>query len=258
MSADKYLGIVDADSILYRVCYQAKEDSLEVAKDTLLGYVFENIYKPLRCEKFVFCFSHGKTFRYDVAQTKPYKGNREKLEKPVHFDEIKQFAMETYNGIMIDNTEADDVVISIADLYKPDFVLAGIDKDGLQMEGLHFNYVKHEFKHMTTKDAQYNLAYQMLVGDNVDNIQGVPKIGAVKAEKLLKESKDPYFVTVKKIYDEKGMTEEQFNEHILLLRMKKDISHPYHNHFIDLKEISLPTSLDDFDLPVGVYDDPYL
>jgi 5'-3' exonuclease len=114
------------------------------------------------------------------------------------------------------------------------------------MEGTHFNFVKNEWKQISQTDASYYLAYQMLVGDSVDNIQGVPKIGKVKAHTLLTESDEPYMKTVWNVYKEKEMTVEQYLEHIFLLKMQKDIVYPFENHFIDFSSLADTGVIDEF------------
>jgi len=243
----KYLGVVDSDSILYRVAYTAEDDTLDVAKDSLRAYIYENIYKPTKCKEYVFCFSAGCSRRDEKAVTKPYKGNRTDNVKPRHLDALKSYAVEFYNGILLEPYEADDLVIAIADLYKDNTVIIGIDKDALQMEGTHFNFVKNEWKEVSQNDAAYYLAYQMLVGDSVDNIQGVPKIGKVKAHTLLTGSDEPYMKTVWDVYKKLEMTTEQYLEHIFLLKMQKDIVHPFEKHFINFSALKDTGVLDEFD-----------
>ena len=230
-----YLGIVDADSILYRVAYSCKDDSLEVAKDTLRAYVFENIYKPTRCEQYCFCFSGKQNFRKDVAVTKPYKGNRVQ-EKPLHLEELRNYAIEEYLGVVIEPFEADDLVIALADRYIGAFVLIGIDKDGLQLTGFHYNFVKQEWLEVLPIDAQYNLARQLLTGDSVDNITGIPKIGKVKAEKIL-DADEPPMLTAYNAYKQLvvGDYDAYFLEQLTLLKMKKDILYPFEKHFMSFK-----------------------
>lgn len=243
----KYLGIVDADSILYRVAYTCEDETLEVAKDTLRAFIYENIYKQTQCNTYCFCFSGKENFRKDIAVTKVYKGNRVQ-EKPRHLGDLKAYAIEEYLGLVVEPYEADDLVISLADRYTGSFVLIGIDKDGLQLSGTHFNFTKHTWIEVTPEEAQYNLAFQMLTGDSVDNIQGVPKIGKVKAEKLLTEGDKPPMEVVYDVYKEKGLSEEYFLEHLHLLKMKKDIFYPFEKHFLSIGGIDLDVSSEfDFD-----------
>jgi hypothetical protein len=240
-----YLGIVDADSIIYRVAYQTEDEDIDVAMDTLRGYVFENIYKPTRCEEYIFCFSGKKNFRDSIAVTKVYKGNREDKVKPKHLQELKDYAIEIYNGVVVPPYEADDLVITVADRYIGSFVLIGIDKDAKQLAGKHYNFGKNEHFVVSPKEAQYNLAMQMLTGDQVDNIQGVAGIGSVKAAKILDESHKPPMLTVYELYKEREL--DNFDEHLQLLRMKKDILFDMESHFFSFDESLITKELEEFD-----------
>ena len=51
--------------------------------------------------------------------------------------------------------------------------------------GLHYNHMHEVHYEITPKEAAYVFAKQLLTGDTTDNIPGLPKIGAAKAEKLL-------------------------------------------------------------------------
>lgn len=239
------LGIVDADSIIYRVAYTSEEDTLDRAKDTLRAYIFENIFKPTRLSKYVFCFTGDTNHRKEVDSE--YKANRSGLEKPKHFKELKQYAIEEYSGLVIQNYEADDVVVAIADRYSGSFVLIGIDKDAYQLAGLHFNFVKHEFKAVSPFDAQYNLAKQMLMGDSTDNIKGLPKIGDVKATKLLSDSDAPMY-TVYEIYKDLDLLPDYFEQQLRLLRMNKDctLGTQVEDYFYDFSNYKLEELIDEF------------
>ena len=65
-------------------------------------------------------------------------------------------------------------------------VIASIDKDLDQMGGWHFNWVKNHFYYLTSHQGWCNFYRQMLVGDNVDNIEGVKGVGKKNAERILK------------------------------------------------------------------------
>lgn len=106
--------------------------------------------------------------------------------------------------------EADDLIFDKATQLRNkgiDFVVISKDKDLKQIEGLFFDYYKVDtgeidqyfnkikiyrgLSVISKEDADYLLAKQMLMGDSVDNIQGIPKIGQVKSTKIL-EGKQGY------------------------------------------------------------------
>ena len=65
-----------------------------------------------------------------------------------------------------------------------------IDKDLWTVPGAKYDFKREESSYVTEYDGIRHFQYQMLAGDPVDNIQGVPKIGPVKAKKILGDYDD--------------------------------------------------------------------
>ena len=181
------IALIDADSLLYRVGFAAEDEHENIAKarldETLEMLIFQDLEK---CDKYQ-CFISGVTnFRYAMAMTVPYKGNRHKLKRPKHLEALKEHIVVKWDAVVSNNKEADDDVC-IAAHEEPYSIIAHIDKDLDQIPGSHYNYVKKEFYNIGKFEGLKNLYKQALVGDVADNIKGVKGIGKVKAEKLLKE-----------------------------------------------------------------------
>lgn len=181
------IALIDADSLLYRCGFAAEEEHENIAKsrldETLEMLIFQDLEK---CDQYQ-CFISGVTnFRYAMAMTVPYKGNRHKLKRPKHLESLKEHIVVKWDAIVSVNKEADDDVC-IAAYEEPYSIIAHIDKDLDQIPGSHYNYVKKEFYNIGKFEGLKNLYKQALVGDVADNIKGVKGIGKVKAEKLLKE-----------------------------------------------------------------------
>lgn len=141
-----------------------------------------------------------RNFRYEVAKTQPYKGNR-KSEKPLHYDNIRAFMLSRYNCVVSDGCEADDMLAAFQHINK-DTVICSVDKDLRMVPGWHYTWAvgkrpaipPHYVEPlgelswdgkklwMTGSKAFYA---QLLMGDPVDNIQGIPKLGPAGAYKLL-------------------------------------------------------------------------
>ena len=245
-----WLGIIDADSILYRVAAACEDEDLETAQDTLRAFLYTNIYSPTQCKQYVFCLSGGESGRKEKATTKPYKGQRSK-EKPKWLKPLREYLMDEYKAFAVGNLEADDVVIAIYEKYRGYALLMGIDKDAKQLAGAHYNYVKQQFEVITDRDSQRYFFTQMLTGDSVDNIPGVPKVGAKGAEKLFAENPDtPPAKLVWDLYKEKGLDWEYYEEQYYLLRMQRDVIYPFEEHFISLE-------FNAEDVPVGDFEEEW-
>lgn len=147
-------------------------------------------------------------FRYDVAKTKPYKGNR-KNPKPFHFYNIIAYLMYKYDVVVSeDGYEADDMMCIEQKVRLGETIICTRDKDLRICPGWHFSWECGKQKAIgpVYTDRLGNLVaevneqgkvikrygygmkffyYQMLAGDSADNIPGLPKYGEVKAFNLL-------------------------------------------------------------------------
>lgn len=139
------------------------------------------------CKDFKICYGTGTNFRYDIAETVPYKNERP--SKPLLFDVVRDYMLHKYKDHMItaENVESDDILTS--ELHEAwirakrkhenlDTVACFIDKDISQFPCLHYNFDKPELGlvEITPIEAAKNLASQMLQGDTVDSIPGLPKL----------------------------------------------------------------------------------
>jgi hypothetical protein len=134
-------------------------------------------------------------FREDLATILPYKGNRS-APKPVHYDLIREYLVNHWDAVVVEGFEADDAMAieQMKDYNsfalpgnKPcNTVICSIDKDLMMIPGKHYNWNKDEEPvWVSEKEGMYNFYKQLLTGDRVDNIPGIPGIGDKKAEKIL-------------------------------------------------------------------------
>jgi len=84
-------------------------------------------------------------FRHEVATLLPYKGNREKLQRPVHLGACKEYVLAHHGAILADGRESDDCLVS--DSYsaiKEGKLWVGIiaEKDYKGCEGDWYDYTK--------------------------------------------------------------------------------------------------------------------
>lgn len=237
-----YLGVVDFDSVIYR-CAAVHEDDeygIESAKLTLIDFVQTKIVNATKCAKYLFVVTGPDNFRRDIAVTKIYKGQRA-TEKPFHYQELLDYAIERYHCLISDRVEADDYAVNCHQKYQGSSVLLGIDKDNFQSSGWHYNFVKEEARFITLIEAQWCLAYQMLAGDPGDNIQGLWRIGDKKAIGFLTEGNErelPPMAVVYNKYKEFGMSREFYTEQYRLLYMLRDEVIDFEADFIELKAVT--------------------
>lgn len=207
--------LIDADPICYRAA-QATEEEIDFSQDlTLIVGNFKraksyftqeinNLYERFHRPSMLLFFTGEDNFRKVVDPI--YKGNRTK-RKPAGYLKLKNWAMDNYKCECEDKLEADDLISIAATSGKyKNFVIVSPDKDFKQVRGRIYNG-DSEFD-VSAEDAEYFLWFQVLTGDTADGYKGVPGIGPVKANGILKNRKTTYWPTVLAAYEKAGLTEE--------------------------------------------------
>lgn len=134
-------------------------------------------------------FLTGKgNFREDIATIAKYKGNRDSVPKPVHYQAIRDYFVDHWGAYIVEGIEADDEVsIRSWEEYRTGgkYVIATIDKDLDQIPGLHYDYKKHVFYDVDELDGEMFFYAQCIAGDATDNIKGCYRIGITKAKEMV-------------------------------------------------------------------------
>lgn len=209
-------ALIDGDILVYRVGYASMDVDCPIAlhrcKD-LLG----DIVRETDAEYFRVFLSDGSggNFRYQIYPQ--YHANR-KQEKPVWYNELRDFLITEFSAHVAVGQEADDA-IGIAQ-REEGTVICSIDKDLRQIPGLHYNFVKKEWFTVTPEEGERFFYMQLLMGDTVDNIQGIPKVGPTKAAKILAEATpESYYETVREAYQRGyvsfGLSEAEIDDILL-------------------------------------------
>ena len=184
--------LVDGDIVAYRAAFSTQdlfpEDAVSKV-DELMDYILtETLMFPDPKDYEVFLTGSGN-FRYDIAKSFPYKGNRKSTEKPIHLPVAREHLITNYKASVSEGEEADDLIAIAATKYGPETIVASVDKDMLQLPCKHFNFTKGEWHDVTEFEGTKFFYKQILTGDRADNIMGLYKVGPVKAEKIVKDCK---------------------------------------------------------------------
>lgn len=130
-------------------------------------------------------------FREQIAKQAKYKGNRDYVSRPKYYKEITEYLIDRYGARYTEGQEADDE-LGIRLTEEGDAAcIVSFDKDLLQVPGRHYNWVTKEATVISPKDAALNFYCQILSGDSVDNVPGLPGIGSAKSRKLLADVGSP-------------------------------------------------------------------
>lgn len=185
----KRVAYIDSDSIVYIIAYNHKDSPEEIIK-TVCDSFLRDILKAVEATHYLGSFSASLSFRDALYKVDKYKGNRP--EKPEWIQRlgpvIKEHFISKHGFVQPEfGIEADDVMLGVSSLLPDQSIICSPDKDLCQIPGLHYDYKNPEngVSTISSREASYNFWLQMLTGDSVDNIKGVPGIGEVKAAKML-------------------------------------------------------------------------
>ena len=209
MSDKKTLLLVDGSSYLYRAFHAMPDlravpgDPASPATGAIRGMInmMERLRKDIPAEYAACVFdAKGPTFRDDIYPE--YKQNRSPMPDDLRsqIEPIHQLVrLMGWKVLDVPGVEADDVIGTLAAIgssHGIEVIVSSGDKDLAQLVNEHITIidtmngkrrdlagVQEEFG----VPASLMLDYQILVGDTVDNVPGVQKVGPKTAAKLLME-----------------------------------------------------------------------
>jgi len=209
------LTITDFTSLIYSASFNINKTGSKYFEDytnTLVRY-FNNILEDTNAEAYLAFIDTKHTFRKQMYPS--YKANRKNKAYFPFITDLIHFSQETLGTIKVEGLEADDLALIHANELKEDYdiTIAFKDKDLLQMPCKFFDYKKY-IKRISTEEAttelsreaaDINLYTQLLEGDSVDNIKGIPGVGKVRATEFINNvnlEETSLFAAVKKAYTE--------------------------------------------------------
>jgi hypothetical protein len=197
------LPIIDGDILCYRVGFACNEETEAVAIKTMAELLEELVFIDLSSDDCVGYLTGSNNFRYAIAKTQPYKGNRKDAARPIHLPRLREYLHTAWDFRVVNGQEADDAIGIHATSLRDKSVIVTIDKDLDMIPGYHYNPVKKESYYIDDKEAIKNFYRQILTGDKVDNIEGLRGIGPKKADKILAEAETELkmYEAVLKAYD---------------------------------------------------------
>jgi hypothetical protein len=194
-----------------------------IAKARLTEWLENFIYVNLKADHYLAWITGKANYRYDIAKTVPYKGNRKDVLRPKHYDALREHLVKRHDAILTVGEEADDAVAMDSTILLDECWIVHVDKDLDQLQGWHYNPVKDEKYYVDKFTAFKKFCIQILTGDRTDNIPGLAGIGPKKAEKALKDAKmeEELLQAAFAKYQELGHTLEYFTEQAQLLWLRR-------------------------------------
>ncbi|MES2952743.1 MAG: DNA polymerase I [Pseudomonadota bacterium] len=210
MTDKKTLLLVDGSSYLYRAFFAGGESLSTTLPDgtvqktgaiRIMINMMQKLSKDVRADYTACVFdAKGPTFR-DVLYPE-YKANRSPMPDDLRsqVDPIHEVvALLGWKVLTVPGVEADDVIGTLAHCASEqgvDVIISSGDKDLSQLVNEHITVIdtmNDRRRDIAGVEAEFGvpprlmLDYQTLVGDQVDNVPGVPKVGPKTAVKWLLE-----------------------------------------------------------------------
>ena len=150
-----------------------------------LRFTVDSLKEKFKTDNVTIAIEGTGNFREKVAVSRPYKGGRTS-PKPTWFYELRDVMIEDMGAIVINGEETDDYLSYTSSKDPDNTVTVTVDKDAMNTSGYYYNPRRSELAYVDEDTANYNFWSQMLVGDTIDNIAGLPYYGAGKVQDLLR------------------------------------------------------------------------
>lgn len=181
------IALVDADVVAYRIAFGCNDEPEKVAIAKAAEFLEDLVFTFANADDCEGYLTGKDNYRHEIAKTVPYKANRV-AEKPKHLGIIREYMISAWAFSVQEKQEADDAIsIRAYALGEEDYIICSIDKDLDNVRGWHYNFGKNERYFVKEEEAIKNFYRQVLTGDRVDNVPGLPGIGPKKAEKILQD-----------------------------------------------------------------------
>lgn len=257
--------LIDADSICYKVAWSCADiDDEDMICERADQFIQDRILDVVQHTDYsLFLSISSECFRNKITEHLPraqqYKANRDNMERPRHLTLVREYLRDYWGASLCGLVEADDACAmaqidatlvskqtSATEIHEVRYqsVLVSIDKDLLQIPGMHFNYDKQESQFVSFDQGLRFFYTQILCGDRNDNVIGLRGIGPVKAARLVnKTATEHLWDMAVKTYKSFGRTEQECLMNAQLLWMWREVS----DNYLWTPDYKIPIGRNDYD-----------
>jgi len=171
----------EAGNMVYQYIDKTEEELIKSADE-----VMNSILKKGKFTHYLAFIKGYNTIQYKLNINPNYKQNRNK-ESPKFWKFVKNYLIEKWKVIEVDNIEVDDAV-NISRLNIPDSHIVAIDSDLLALEGTHYNWRKNEWITSSNLAATCKFWSDVVCGTH-NNTKGIPKKGEKFVVTLMQQNK---------------------------------------------------------------------
>ena len=159
------------------------------------------------CEDYIMALGalDGRSYRDDMYPAYKRSVSRQagrKLRVP-HTKASKLWLNSRANSLVAEGVEADDLLGIWSTEMQGEGIIVTVDKDLDQVPGPHYNPRTETLYNLSKEESNDFFCKQMLTGDSIDNIPGIPGIGPVKASKIVEVSEEDQPTTIIRAYEDK-------------------------------------------------------
>lgn len=183
------IALLDLDIVGYRSAASCEPNKSKAEREPLefaiarCDDLMRRILHETNASSYKGFISGPENFRYSIDPT--YKANRSDKERPAWLEPVREHLVVNWNAIVSDGIEADDNLGISQTMEYDETVICSIDKDLLQIPGMHYNFVTGVWSHITPLDGWRNFYTQLIMGDKSDNIKGYDGLMRQKVPKFL-------------------------------------------------------------------------
>lgn len=200
-------ALIDGDIVVYTAASIAERDCPfdgGTRKDMPFDRVCEEIIiqvqeimEGARCDTFSFILSPDDRRNFRKVIYPAYKANRKPKPKPDMYWPLIEWVRQDLHAYDLPGVEGDDL-IGLLHMEDPEnTVMVSSDKDLKTIPGTLYNPMRDVIETTSINEANHFWMTQVLTGDSTDNYPGCPRIGKVKAAKMLE---DPLLQTHPEFY----------------------------------------------------------
>lgn len=184
------------------------EEAKVIVEDTLASYL-----TGFKTTRYIVAMTDSANWR--TAIYPPYKAHRKDKEKPACLRQIREYIMSAHQSMLRPTLEADDILGILATStrivkHPGEKIIISVDKDLKSIPGLFYDLTIGEVLEISEQEADRFHMVQTLIGDTADGYPGCPRIGPVKAGRVLDEkgSYSQWWPVVVEQYEKSGLTEK--------------------------------------------------
>lgn len=199
-------ALVDADLVAYR-CAASCEKRGVVTEDFTVATarannLLVNILDAVQATDRQLFLSGGQNFRKKISPA--YKANREGQKRPEYLEPLREWLVTEWGASVTDGNEADDELGIAQTGSDPDTTtICSLDKDLRQVPGHHYSWEitgtsplglqwKKEAQsiYVSEQEGLFNFYWQLVMGDQADNVPGYDGKMRAKVPKFLEPHYD--------------------------------------------------------------------